>query len=111
MGRTGPAPEPDRSGRQGVLGLVCGPRRRKNLLSRKQRIGAAVYQQAWCPQHERVTPNPARGRRLSSPGGGVFRDLNGNGTMEPYENPALPTNPRVGDLLARMNLEERRPGS
>ena len=37
----------------------------------------------------------------------MFRDLNGNGTMEPYENPALPTHARVGDLLARMTLEEK----
>jgi len=37
----------------------------------------------------------------------MFRDLNGNGTMEPYENPTLPTDERVADLLTRMTLEEK----
>jgi beta-glucosidase len=44
---------------------------------------------------------------LTSPEGVVFRDLNGNGTMEPYENPALPVGERVADLLSRMTLEEK----
>ena len=46
-------------------------------------------------------------RRITSPDGIVFRDLNGNGTMEPYENPTLPTAGRVEDLLPRMTLEEK----
>jgi beta-glucosidase len=50
---------------------------------------------------------PSRDRRTISPGRVAFRDLNGNGTMEPYENPALPTGERVADLLARMTLEEK----
>jgi len=37
----------------------------------------------------------------------AFRDLNHNGTMEPYEDPARPVSERVGDLLGRMNLEEK----
>ena len=45
--------------------------------------------------------------RLTSPEGVEFRDLNGNGTMEPYENPALPAGERVADLLSRMTLEEK----
>ncbi|MGC0416041.1 glycoside hydrolase family 3 protein [Embleya sp. AB8] len=36
-----------------------------------------------------------------------FRDLNHNGTMEPYENPGLPIEERVADLLARMTLAEK----
>jgi beta-glucosidase len=46
-------------------------------------------------------------RRLISPDGIAFRDLNGNGTMEPYENPTLPTATRVDDLIRRMTLEEK----
>ncbi|MCC5958586.1 MAG: hypothetical protein JJU08_04530 [Rhodobacteraceae bacterium] len=36
-----------------------------------------------------------------------FRDANGNGTLDPYEDWRLPVAERVADLLARMSLEER----
>jgi len=36
-----------------------------------------------------------------------FRDLNHNGTMEPYEDPGRPVEERVADLLGRMTLEEK----
>ncbi|MEU6282748.1 glycoside hydrolase family 3 N-terminal domain-containing protein [Streptomyces sp. NPDC047028] len=49
----------------------------------------------------------ARPRTLSAPDGTRFRDLNGNGTMEPYEDPRLPVGERVADLLGRMTLEEK----
>ncbi|MFJ8477068.1 glycoside hydrolase family 3 protein [Kitasatospora sp. NPDC094011] len=39
--------------------------------------------------------------------GTPFRDLNHNGTMEPYEDPRLPVEERVDDLLARMTLPEK----
>ncbi|MFC9861151.1 MULTISPECIES: glycoside hydrolase family 3 protein [unclassified Streptomyces] len=39
--------------------------------------------------------------------GTPFRDLNHNGTMEPYEDPRLPVEERVDDLLNRMTLEEK----
>jgi beta-glucosidase len=45
--------------------------------------------------------------RITSPEGIVFRDLNGNGVMEPYENPALPADERVADLLTRMTLDDK----
>jgi beta-glucosidase len=45
--------------------------------------------------------------RITSPEGIAFRDLNGNGIMEPYENPTLPAGERVADLLTRMTLEEK----
>jgi len=35
------------------------------------------------------------------------RDLNHNGTMEPYEDPTRPVAERVEDLLGRMTLEEK----
>lgn len=42
-----------------------------------------------------------------TPEGTVFRDLNGNGVMDPYENPGLPVAERVEDLLGRLSLEEK----
>jgi beta-glucosidase len=42
-----------------------------------------------------------------SPDGVAFRDLNGNGELDPYEDPRLPVDERVDDLLARMSLEEK----
>ncbi|MFF2952002.1 glycoside hydrolase family 3 protein [Kitasatospora sp. NPDC057965] len=39
--------------------------------------------------------------------GTPFRDLNHNGTMEPYEDPRLSVEERVEDLLSRMTLEEK----
>jgi beta-glucosidase len=40
----------------------------------------------------------------STPG---FRDLNHNGTLEPYEDSTLATDRRVEDLLASMTLDEK----
>jgi beta-glucosidase len=35
------------------------------------------------------------------------RDLNGNGELDPYEDPRRPVEERVDDLLAQMTLEEK----
>jgi beta-glucosidase-like glycosyl hydrolase len=45
--------------------------------------------------------------RLTSPEGVQYRDLNGNGRMDPFEDPRLPVADRVEDLLGRMSLEEK----
>jgi beta-glucosidase len=45
--------------------------------------------------------------KLRSSTGVWFRDLNGNGTMEPYEDPTLPVPERVADLVSRMSLDEK----
>ena len=37
----------------------------------------------------------------------TFRDLNKNGKLDPYENPHLPIEERVEDLLKQMTLEEK----
>ena len=37
----------------------------------------------------------------------TFRDLNGNGRLDVYEDPARPLEERVDDLLAQMTLEEK----
>lgn len=39
--------------------------------------------------------------------GTTFRDLNGNGVMDPYEDPRLPVDVRVDDLLSRLTLAEK----
>ena len=36
-----------------------------------------------------------------------YRDLNGNGKMDPYEDPRAPVTDRVEDLLGRMSLGEK----
>ncbi|MFD4673400.1 glycoside hydrolase family 3 protein [Lentzea sp. NPDC058450] len=45
--------------------------------------------------------------RLISEDGVEYRDLNGNGVMDPYEDPRLPVADRVADLLGRLSLEEK----
>ena len=35
------------------------------------------------------------------------RDLNGNGRLDPYEDPRRPLEERVDDLLAQMTLAEK----
>ena len=37
----------------------------------------------------------------------TFRDLNGNGLLDPYEDPSRPVEERVADLLTQMTLEEK----
>lgn len=37
----------------------------------------------------------------------VFRDLNGNGRLDPYEDHRLPVPERVADLLGRLSLPEK----
>src|SRR3954447_3000803 len=39
--------------------------------------------------------------------GVTYRDLNGNGRMDPYEDPRLRVEQRVQDLLGRLSLEEK----
>ena len=36
-----------------------------------------------------------------------FRDLNGNGRLDPYEDPRRPVEERVDDLLSQMTLWEK----
>jgi len=50
---------------------------------------------------------PGAGCRRVSDDGVSFRDLNANGVLDPYEDPRLPIEERVEDLLARMTLEEK----
>lgn len=45
--------------------------------------------------------------RLTSADGVEFRDLNHNGTMEPFEDPRLSPHERAADLVPRLSLEEK----
>jgi len=42
-----------------------------------------------------------------SPDGVKYRDLNGNGALDPYEDPRLTPEDRVEDLLRRLSLPEK----
>lgn len=46
-------------------------------------------------------------RFLTAPDGTGFRDLNGNGVMDPYEDPRRSAEERTEDLLGRLSLEEK----
>ena len=43
----------------------------------------------------------------TSDDGVLYRDLNGNGRMDPYEDPRCSVEDRVADLLGRLSLEEK----
>ncbi|MEU6918319.1 glycoside hydrolase family 3 protein [Streptomyces olindensis] len=43
----------------------------------------------------------------TAPDSTAFRDLNGNGRMDPYEDPRLSPEERTEDLLSRLSLEEK----
>lgn len=43
----------------------------------------------------------------TSQDGFTFRDLNGNGALDPYEDPRLSPEERTEDLLGRLSLEEK----
>ena len=45
--------------------------------------------------------------RPSEAAGSGYRDLNGNGRMDPYEDPAAPIDTRIADLLGQMTREEK----
>lgn len=49
----------------------------------------------------------ARHVKVLSIGGLLFKDLNKNGQLDPYEDWRLPLKDRVNDLVARMSLEEK----
>jgi beta-glucosidase len=49
----------------------------------------------------------ARSKKIIEKGGNRFRDLNGNGVLDPYEDWRLTPAERANDLLGRMTLEEK----
>ncbi|MFD2272385.1 hypothetical protein ACFS07_17710 [Undibacterium arcticum] len=49
----------------------------------------------------------ARTKGVLQVDGATFRDLNGNGKLDPYEDWRVPVAQRVEDLVGRMTLEEK----
>jgi beta-glucosidase len=49
----------------------------------------------------------ARSKPILTVRGQRFKDLNANGTLDPYEDWRLPTTARVDDLVGRMTLAEK----
>jgi beta-glucosidase len=49
----------------------------------------------------------ARTKQIISVDGHQFKDLNGNGQLDPYEDWRLPVAKRIDDLLARMTVDEK----
>ena len=49
----------------------------------------------------------ARGKQIIAVDGYQFKDLNGNGRLDPYEDWRLPVANRIDDLLARMTVDEK----
>jgi beta-glucosidase-like glycosyl hydrolase len=55
-----------------------------------------------------TAPDPGTGGAWATSDDGVrYRDLNGNGRMDPFEDPRLDVAARVDDLLGRLSLEEK----
>lgn len=52
-------------------------------------------------------PITARSKPVLTVDGLRFKDANGNGRLDPYEDWRLPVEQRVADLVARMNLDEK----
>src|SRR2546421_1116864 len=64
----------------------------------KPQSGAYDYQK---PLHNSPVKSPLR------PAGVAYMDLNKNGKMDPYENPHLPIERRIDDLLSKMTVNEK----
>lgn len=58
------------------------------------------------PSYEQPTLD-VRVKKIVGESGYEFRDLNGNGSVDPYEDWRKPIDARVDDLVARMTLEEK----
>src|SRR5690349_10896706 len=61
---------------------------------------------AGCATEQKPLPRVAVDLSSNPPEGG-FLDLNKNGRMDPYENPKLPIEKRIDNLLSLMTVEEK----
>ena len=53
-----------------------------------------------------IAYSPASGIRIIEADGFAFKDLNGNGVLDPYEDWRLPVEDRIRDLVSRMSIEQ-----
>jgi len=82
-------------------------------------IAVSVIAGAACAPTERSADHPPQhasgmhkwinqeARSPAKPQSGEYLDLNKNGKKDPYEDPALPIERRIDDLIAQMNLDEK----
>lgn len=57
--------------------------------------------------YEKTPEIKVKSKSLIDVEGLVFKDLNGNGTLDPYEDWRLSTAQRIDDLISQMTLEEK----
>ena len=57
--------------------------------------------------HARPPSLDARAKQIIKEKGREFKDLNGNGTLDPYEDWRLSDEERAADLISKMTLEEK----
>ena len=70
----------------------------------------AVLLAVFCPGCAPKYEQPELGARqveILTVGKYQFKDLNKNGTLDPYEDWRLPMQDRIADLVSRMTLEEK----
>ena len=53
-----------------------------------------------------IAYSPNSGVKILEVDGYAFKDLNGNGVLDPYEDWRLPLEDRVADLASRMTIEQ-----
>lgn len=73
-----------------------------SALTKMMTIGVTTFLLAACGASAATT-----GEETALVPAGNFRDFNGNGTKEPYEDSSLPIPERVADLITRMTLEQK----
>src|SRR5689334_22167344 len=87
----------------GLLGCSSRPQQQQ-----RQQQTAQVHQKqsSWPPDYQtRLHHSPEKSPLR--PIGQAYMDLNHNGRMDAYENPDLPIERRIDDLLSKMTLEEK----
>lgn len=68
---------------------------------------AGVTAEQSTPQSAKQPVLEARAKPLITDGKATFKDLNANGTLDPYEDWRLPASDRAADLVGQMTLAEK----
>lgn len=68
------------------------------------------HKEGYCLVHQQNGPtlgySPTSGLKIITVDGLAFKDLSGNGRLEPYEDWRLPASQRAADLAKRLTVEE-----
>src|SRR5215218_3187412 len=81
-----------------IAGAACTPSERAQQARVADRTQHVNPMHRWIDQTARSPVKPASGE---------FLDLNKNGKKDPYEDPNVPIERRIDDLIAQMNLDEK----